>query len=58
MNGKHDEFNFLHIEFNFIFEIINGDFYQRVSYMGVKLRLGVGTSVTFLESIEYKWRCK
>lgn len=41
INGKHDEFNFLHIEFRFVLGIINGDFYQRVGYMGLKLRVGV-----------------
>lgn len=31
----------------------NGDFYQRVWYMEIKLRVEVWTIVTFLEGIEY-----
>lgn len=41
MDGKYDEFNFLHIGFKFILGIINGDFYQRVRYMSLQLRVGV-----------------
>lgn len=34
VDKKHDEFNFVHIEFKFISEIISGDFYQRVKTQG------------------------
>ena len=54
MNGKRDEFNFVHIEFKFILGISNGNFYQKLSYMGLKLRVGIWTGVKFLEGIEYK----
>lgn len=54
MNGKHDEFNFVHTEFKFILGISNGNFYQRVSYMGLTLRVRIWTGVKFLEGIEYK----
>lgn len=55
MNGKNDELDFVHIKFKFILEIINGDFYQRVSYMGTKPRVGEWTAVKFLEVIDYKF---
>lgn len=54
MNGKHDEFNITHTEFKFIWGISNGNYYQRVSYMGLTLRVVICTGVKFLEGIEYK----
>lgn len=53
INGKHD-FNFVPTEFKLILGISNGNFYQRVSYMGLTLRVGIWTGVKFLEDIEYK----
>lgn len=54
MNGKHDEFNITHTEFKFIWGISNGNYYQRVSYMALTLRVVICTGVKFLEGIEYK----
>lgn len=47
MGATYDEFNFVHIKLRFILGIINGDLYQRVSYMSLTQGQGVDWSLIF-----------